>query len=523
MGIVVNRTRLNPFPVKSASGEFISIDDAVNRPVKKLEISFTPQQDLHGYSYPWVGGSGINIANPDEFESGKRLDNVGNVISYANCAVSGWIPVSENTDYCIRNAINSSSGYAMCIYDENKEFLRYQVISGTSPVNGVRNTGADAAYARFTFMLSTIDQSMVAKSSSVVAFQPYANICPITGYTECYLAKSNQNLLPSSTPSNVIAGTHSGGVIGSATNTRVCAVPVPKNMTICGQKLQSDRNTGNLARADTGNIKVGTTIYSSYGLTNATAQNINTLTHPWLTIESSPRAKLDEFFTESRQLMVSIGSGRKTYVAPSQDYQLIQVNWQTEAGEVFGGTLDLVHGVLSADRVKKTFNGNEAITRDGGNNATSYFVYKVGARGRVAGSNEDICSIWEYASITSSTTVIGFRVYNSAGYNSAVIGFRPVGAYVDGVRMTTTQCKQMLADLYSAGTPCEVVYKLAEPITYQLSPHQISTLMGSNRIWTDVGTISLDYRAMRSAQNTPLLGMLGNPSVPEELIEEVEE
>lgn len=54
-------------------------------------------------------------------------------------------------------------------------------------------------------------------------------------------------------------------------------------------------------------------------------------------------------------------------------------------------------------------------------------------------------------------------------------------------------------DVYAAGTSpttgAQVVYELATPVTYQLTPIEVTTLLGDNTIWMDAeGTIKLDYK-----------------------------
>ena len=54
-------------------------------------------------------------------------------------------------------------------------------------------------------------------------------------------------------------------------------------------------------------------------------------------------------------------------------------------------------------------------------------------------------------------------------------------------------------DVYSAGatptTGAQVVYELATPVTYQLTPQEVSTLLGQNNIWADAGDTSVTYKA----------------------------
>ena len=54
-------------------------------------------------------------------------------------------------------------------------------------------------------------------------------------------------------------------------------------------------------------------------------------------------------------------------------------------------------------------------------------------------------------------------------------------------------------DVYAAGTTptigAQVVYELAEPIVYHLTPVEIRTLAGQNTIWADTGNVSVEYTA----------------------------
>lgn len=54
-------------------------------------------------------------------------------------------------------------------------------------------------------------------------------------------------------------------------------------------------------------------------------------------------------------------------------------------------------------------------------------------------------------------------------------------------------------DVYAEGaTPtvgAEVVYELAQPTTYQLTPQEVTTLLGSNNVWSDTGDIDCGYVA----------------------------
>lgn len=41
----------------------------------------------------------------------------------------------------------------------------------------------------------------------------------------------------------------------------------------------------------------------------------------------------------------------------------------------------------------------------------------------------------------------------------------------------------------------EIVVPLATPLTYALTAEQITTLLGTNNIWSDAGDVEIEYRA----------------------------
>ena len=45
------------------------------------------------------------------------------------------------------------------------------------------------------------------------------------------------------------------------------------------------------------------------------------------------------------------------------------------------------------------------------------------------------------------------------------------------------------------GGAVQIVYPLATPVTYQLTPQEITTLLGDNCVWADTGDVAVEYRA----------------------------
>lgn len=528
MGIVVNRTRLNPFPIKSASGEFISIDDAVNRPVKKLEISFAPQQDLHGYDYPWAEGCGKNLADvyiaPDRIDVPYR----GLTLTYVTDADGNKLGVSYVGTLTQTGGIAPS--YAFIPSSDGEYILGVKILSGTTTgINYFFVWDGTASkdmkvhwtdpnqYATLTltgghrYVVSPnfgpvnsninvqLSAYIIPSNSTTIEWSPYANICPISGYEGLTFSQSDLVL-------NASDISFSTGNIGDN----------GENTSGSGYKRSEYIDVKNISSM-TFNLE---STYSGGWVFRICGYNDNEEFTKLLrktTISYKGSYSYTHDVSDISFIRFAI---TRTNITPTLygDLTTIPVSWQTEAGEVYGGTLDLVHGVVTANIVSVTTNNDNVFRSSAKQNNTNGTLFDV----HVNLSPKHSLPIFEISNIFMA----GIHSYLQVENNQFYCVYQG-GSNVDCMRICWGKPKgaSTLEEFktFLQSNQAQFVYELETPLTYQLTPHQISTLMGSNRIWTDVGTISLDYRAMRSAQNTPLLGMLGSPNVPEEPIEEVEE
>ena len=305
--------------------------------ITSLAVPFNYSQDLHGYANPWPGGGGKNklgvnrvagtpdptglnasprVMSTDKLYVGLRRDNYyypGYVTSYSvtdttvkvtsvnnvNYGIAFPVSCSPSTTYTL-SATLTGCNMGVGAYDANWNFVQ-SVVSMQSASPLTFTTPATAAYITIIFGSSTLGTEGTAtniqleQGSSATAWEPYENICPISGRT---------------------------------------------------------------------------------GLT--------------------------------------------VYVSPTQDPDdatTYAVDWTSEAGTVYGGTLDVVTGVLTVDMA----------------NIASY-------------NGETINEPW----------------------------LSSMDAYAAGTTPTTG---------------AQVVYTLATPLTYQLTPQQVSALVGTNNVWSDTNTV----------------------------------
>lgn len=172
--------------------------------------------------------------------------------------------------------------------------------------------------------------------------------------------------------------------------------------------------------------------------------------------------------------MLRLASANEEYELGTTE-QTYSVTFPTSVGTVYGGSLNVTTGVLTVDTRMVTLNGSE-----------SWSTINVGYRISLSSANRGVSrsakqkSNWLIPISTSDPDPTSTHDYkfNVASYVN-----------VGGIASSLADFKSMLAS-----NPLQIVYELATPITVQLAPTEVSTLLGSNTISSD-GNINLTYRA----------------------------
>lgn len=150
-----------------------------------------------------------------------------------------------------------------------------------------------------------------------------------------------------------------------------------------------------------------------------------------------------------------------------------------EAGTVYRGVYSFITGKLTVTHGFKQFDGTENWTLYGAN-GTPYFGWTPDER---AGSSYGtFSSHLKQVTLDSSNDNVGVTTF--AGSN--VVAIRP-GA---SIANTVANLKTWLAAQATAGTPLQIVYPIATPHVYMLSPSQLYTILGKNYIFGDGGWYS---------------------------------
>lgn len=172
-------------------------------------------------------------------------------------------------------------------------------------------------------------------------------------------------------------------------------------------------------------------------------------------------------------------SGRKgltIYVSPTPnvaDATTYAVDWTSEAGTVYGGTLDVVSGLLTVDRAMVDL-GERNYTKGSRNTDNTGYVFhfrdtSFKNRGELISSQfKEVFNIpnWESLPVNCCNSANGSYIVFCADYPDA-------------------------ATFKTAMSGVQLCYELATPIMYQLTGTDIVTLVGDNYIWSDSGDVTI--------------------------------
>lgn len=209
---------LDAIPTETASGNPINIDDAAAYPAEECVTTLEPVQDLHGYDKPWAGGGGKNVL-PMTLDNLKSINAAGtwsnndyilNGITYTVNVDGGGNVVSINTNgtasaYSLFRLVDSytaseqmwltgapaSSSWSGWKIQAEGDETRYDIGSGVTLSSGYNATRIIIVVPQGISPSNVVFKPMLRPyTEASLPFEPYSNICPITGHTGVELKHS---------------------------------------------------------------------------------------------------------------------------------------------------------------------------------------------------------------------------------------------------------------------------------------------------------------------------------------------
>lgn len=407
------------------SGEIVQIKNDDCLVLTSLVTTLSPIQSLNGYDSPWVGGAGKNkLPYPYTESTVKKNGITFTVNSDGSVKVNGTATANTYFHYCsnIITALGLQSGDSMTVtdgvtYDASSAFSRLIYVNNNAGLTRIQNSytlnvTADMVSRglRYELIVSSgvtvsnkVFYPMIRLASETDAtYEPYSNICPISGWDEVNVQRTGKNLFDENYPN--IDGSMRRVYIQTGNGTFTLSTTAQAVNGAANLFFQAGQVTSGESTSSNG-------VYSGRPRTVTTTDGYVTIGYRIVngTTDAGNPLKC--------KAQLEIGSTPTTY----EPYQ--GTTYTTDLGRtVYGGKLDVVSGVLTV------------------------------TDGYIAS-------------------------YNSETLPSTWISDRDV--YASGTKPTTG---------------AQVVYKLATPQTYQLTPKQVGLLSGDNSLWADTsGQIDVLY------------------------------
>lgn len=306
-----------------------------------------------------------------------------------------------------------------------------------------------------------------------------SNVRPISGHTDVVVTRTGKNVLPENasfptTTKGVTFTKNANGAISftGTTSSNDFSVDVGSVLLNAGTYILSGApsNTKRL-RIAKGSTLLGHDTGSGYSFTLTESATV------FVTFRITDGSGVAVSGTVSP--MIRISTDDATYEPYQSD--TLSLSLPSAAGTVYGGTLDVTTGKLTVDR---------AIVDIG---SLSWSVYGSGAHARFGTTGIQSTALAPASDSTQSPILCealkpdtATRIYNQTAASTIGIG-------ANGTLYAYAPNYSTAADFKTAMNGVELVYPLATPIEYTLSPAQLATLKGSNNIWQDSGTVAVEY------------------------------
>ena len=511
---------------RTTSGPIVTITDgADNIPVKELVVDIEPVQDLHGYDNPWPPRGGKNFVEISDATLAKP-DYYTGTWDGTTKAGEGAITVTRG------NGQGGAGGFVIYGLAAGTYRLSFKMPASSSskymywgykPVNGeysgsISLDGAAAAttYKTWEIILEedmesiyfrpvpnnadkpmTFSEIQLELGSTATPYEPYSNICPITGWSEANVWRTGKNLFDFASNLRSAGHDHDWYYVKNADGSITITRDADKSgwgyiTSAIKAYLPEGTYTLNVSKT----LPFGLRLHAVYA--DDTEQNVLVLAPGTTSVSQTFQKRirtirLDTYsggtsaHNETFFIWMNVGSTATSY--EPYNGQTITINLD---GTRYGGALDVLTGVLKVTNAIDTFDGDENITVESSDGLRiSYALPLSYAKKNTGTSISDMMSnsILLSTSGKNSEADRNKTTVRGAGWSGESIAYLFTA---EGTLQTVDSVKAYLQE-----HPLQLLYQMNTPITVTgLTPAQISTLLGTNNIWADTGNIlNLTYPA----------------------------
>lgn len=316
-----------------------------------------------------------------------------------------------------------------------------------------------------------------------------SNVRTISGWTGCNVTRTGKNLLGMSNVLDNAWINTANTNISTIEGANVFYADVPKNTTVT---YTADK--GNRCVIVGFKKRPSTIMGSTYDILirNGAAQLLTA------TFNTGECEFLAFYFNRDQtnkptQIQLELGSSATAY----EPYQgtTFSVDWTTEAGTVYGGTLDVTTGVLTVTH--QIFQVPHNSSWEINNNAGYVSIASLGLtpstiKNPPTGTeNRTIVRTSWCKTNALKASIDGWSTAASSSEPQFVVSYDDYLMLNIGVASpTAAQINQFISDV-----GLQLYYPLTTPQTYQLTGQQLKTFLGTNNVWADTGNVSVTYPA----------------------------
>jgi len=454
-------------------------------PMLSLKVGIEPQQDLHGYDHPWVGGAGKNKIPPLGNKSNNGItmttDINGNTI-FNGTVESGVtfeayvdLPSALTGNYVlsINNSQTISAKYLntfIALFDGSTR-THAELMDVQNKKIVVTNETITRFSIRFQAGLTVTNFKIsvqIEEGSTATSYASYSNICPISGWDEVNVTRCGTNVWDEEWEID--------GVQFKAKN----LIPVKPNTSYY---FKSPLNAYSAFKYDVNGNSLGPMVMTKDAVFTTDSKTY----YIWFSLSVN-----DYGTTYNNDIGINYPSTDTEYHAYNgQNYNITLSDTQ---GVVYYGALNLITGEGQITHKKKVLDGTQSIRTVNwlptSNGVGWIYPYSVLGDSKIvtSGTPNMLCDTLEvvnYFSIYQGG--IGIALYYST-YASICL------------RQTDTSLTtEELINAYLAENPIEVVYELATPITFNVTPIDLTLADGTNNIWADTGDVG-DVRYFKKVE-----------------------
>lgn len=471
--------------------DIITISDAINKAAKDVRLKVEAVQDLHGYTKPWPGGAGKNKLplTLAEIKSANIGTWSGNTITRGNVQFTVLVDSDDNVlGIKIYGTPNANTNIALCspntykyqqgnykvsgctggsgstFYLQIFTNVDYTSGAGIFNPNGDTNVTLTAENTMVSCLLhvrngagliNTTVYPMLRDASADATYEPYTNICPISGWDNAKVTRGGKNLFDNV---KAVSGYYlkEDGTTNASGSWNISNYIKVSGSVVMSTSAISSGNSPSICWYDKNKNFLGGEKYS----------NRNTVVVSLPTNAVYVRISFYNDWVNITQL--ELGTTPTTF----EPYQGIETTISLN-GTRYGGTLDVTSGVLTVKGVYADLSTFSWTLMSSANRWQS----------------TDIQLIAKPA-VNNQTVADGLLCDYYEPTNNDALFSRDYGISIDNGGYL--RCRNGSTEETPTG---HIVYELATPITVQLTAAEVYLLYGYNTLFGDCGDISLTYDA----------------------------